>query len=888
MNRDDELEFHLEMQTRRYMAAGLDREAARVRALARLGDLDDIRRECASVAHQTEVAVRSSAWWQGLGQDLRAAWRAARKAPLFTATVLVTIATGIGASTAIFSVVNAVLLQSVAYQRADQLGIIWNSYGQVGLSEAAVAAAEFADFRERQHTFEQLAAVRNQNTSLGGECAGGGVCEPERAVSYVVSPSLFTLLAVSPALGRAFTEADGAAGARPVTILSDALWRRRFGADPAIIGRTIVIGATRTEVAGVMPPGVRFPDAPVGFLKMPADLWVPYDWTRNRTDGRGNQNLAVVVRLRADVTMARAQADLDGIADGFRREFPNRYAQPGTNWRIKIVPLREQMVGDTRLSFVLLGSAVAVVLLIACANVANLMLARGSARRRELALRSALGASRRRIVRQLLVETMLYAATGGLAGVLLAVVGVRGLVGLDPGTIPFLDRTGIDLTVLGVAAAVTLLTGLLIGIGPALRDSMADPQATLAEAGRGAGTLPLRRRLRGALVVAEIALAVLVLVAAGLLVRSYAALTATPIGFDPSQTAVAQVSLPRARYDVRARVTAFYDDLTGRLAALPGVTTASGISNLPMSGEGWSGTLIIRGRPRGAGEPDAHAEYAAALPGYFHTMRIPMREGRDFGPGDIEGSGLVAVVDETLAARYWPGESAIGKHLAPFGPPKDDTGWSTVIGVVGHVRNDGPRKESEPQVYLAARQSPQWSMSYVVRTGGAATAAPVLASLRSAVRDVDRDLAIARLLPTPEIVARVLAPDRFNLTLITIFGGVALLLAVVGLYGVMAFVVSQRTREVGIRLALGGQPRQVVRHLLGEGLRLATAGIALGLAAALVISRALSGLLFGITAADPLTYVAIGVLLLAVALAASYLPARRALRIDPVKVLAEP
>ena len=714
MKRDDELEFHLEMQTRRYMAAGLDREAARARALSRLGDLDDIRRQCASVAQQTESEMRRTAWWQGLGQDLRGALRAARKAPLFTATALATIAIGIGASTAIFSVVNAVLIKSVAYERADRLAVIWNSYGQVGLSEAAVAAAEFADIRERQRTFEQVAALRNQNTTLGGECAGGGVCEPERAVAYVVSPSLFTLLAVTPALGRPFTEADGATGAPPVALVSDALWRRRFGADPAIVGRTIVVGAIRTEIAGVMPPGVRFPDAAVGFLKAPADLWVPYDWTRNRTDGRGNQNLGVVVRLRPDATLARAQADLDRIAEGFRREFPNRYAQPGTNWRIKIVSLREQMVGDTRLSFVVLGSAVAVVLLIACANVANLMLARGSARRRELALRSALGASRRRIIRQLLVEAMLYAAAGGIAGVLLAVAGVRGLIGLDPGTIPFLDRTGIDLTVLGVAASATLLTGLLIGIGPALRDSIADPQATLAEAGRGAGTLPLRRRLRSALVTAEIALAVLVLVAAGLLVRSYAALTATPIGFDPAGTAVAQVSLPRARYDVGARVTAFYDDLTGRLAALPGVTTASAISTLPMSGDGWSGTLIIRGRTAGAGEPEAHAEYAAALPGYFRTMRIPMREGRDFVNGDVEGSGLVAIVDETLAARYWPGESAIGKHLAPFGPPKDDRGWSTVIGVVGHVRNGGPRKESEPQVYLAARQSPQWSMSYVV------------------------------------------------------------------------------------------------------------------------------------------------------------------------------
>jgi len=880
----DELEFHLEMQTRRFEAAGLGRAEARARALERLGNIDDVRRACRALTERMEDDVRRREWWHGLGQDLAYAMRAARKTPLFTVTALATIAIGIGASTAIFSVVNAVILQSVAYDRPGDLGVIWNSYGQAGLGEAAVAAAEFADLRERAHAFEDAAALRSQFTSVSGECGEAAGCEPERAVGYAVSPALFDLLRVRPAMGRPFVAADGAAGAPAVVLLSDAIWRRRFGADPSVVGRSIVVGATRTEIVGVLPPAVRFPDAPVGFLKNPADLWLPYDWTRNRTDGRGNQNLGVLVRLRPGLTMAQAQNDLDVIAQGFRTEFPARYAGPGINWRIKIVPLREQMVGDTRASFVLLAAAVTFVLLIACANVANLMLARGVGRRRELALRSALGASRPRLIRQLFVEAALFAAAGGLLGLALAAAGVRGLIALDPGTIPFLGRATIDLTVLIAAAVVTVATGVLIGLAPALRYSVADPHLTLADGGRAIGGSPLRRRLRSALVVGEIALAVVVLVAAGLLVRSYAALSRIPLGFEADGTAIAQIALPRARYDRAARVFAFYDDAIARLAALPGVVSVSGISPLPMSGEGWSGTLVVRGRVPVPGEPEPHAEYATALPDYFRTMRIPLLEGRDFTAADRQGAAGVVIVDRTLAERYWPGESAIGKHLRPFGPPKDDTGWSTVIGVAGHVRNGGPRKDGEPQVYIAARQWGDLGLVYVARAAG--DPAPLPAAMRVAIREVDRDLPVARLALTPDVIARVVAPERFSTLLLAIFGGVALVLATVGLYGVMAFLVSQRTREIGIRLALGGRPGQVLAHLLGEGLRLAAIGIAAGLGVALALARAVRTLLFGITATDPLTYAAIAVLLLAVALVASYLPARRVLRVDPVQALA--
>ena len=827
--------------------------------------------------------MERAVWWQGLWQDVKDAARTARKAPLFTATALVTIGIGIGASTAIFSVVNAVLLKSVAYERPRDLAVLWNSYAATGLSEAAVSAAEFTEIVERQRAFEGVAALRPQASSVAGGCGTAAGCEPERVWAYLVSPSLFDLLKIAPALGRPVAAADGAADAPPVVVLSDAVWRRRFGADPSIVGQTIVVGGTARAVITVLPPGVRFPDAAIGFLKQPADVWIPYDWTRNRADGRGNQNLGVIARVRPGESLARAQADLDAIAQGFRREYPNRYAGPGIDWRIKAVSLPDQMLGDVRPSLVVLSVAVGFVLLIACANVAKLLFARGTTRRRELGVRAALGASRGRLVRQRLVEALLLSTAGGTLGALLAGAGVRALSSLDPGNIPFLDRTSIDIDVLLVSALLSLLTAVLIGLAPAIRQSIVDPQISLADGGRASGAAPVRRRLRAALVVAEVTLAAIVLVGAGLLVRSFSAMSRVPLGFNPQNTAVAQVALPRARFDTSARVFAFERELVARIAALPGVARASAVHPLPMGAEGWSGTLIIRNRSSAPGEPDPHAEYAVAMPAYFATLGIPIVGGRDFGPEDIAGAPAVAVVDENLARRYWPGESAIGKHLGVGGRPKDDSGWTTVIGVVGHVRNGGPRKEGEPQVYLAALQKPEFSLYYVARASG--SVAPLPAAMRAAVRELDRDLPVATLAETPQLVARVVARDRFNALLFTIFGGVALALAMIGLYGVMAFLVAERRREIGIRLALGGRPARVRGRLIAEGVGLAVAGVVLGLAIALALSRTLAGLLFAVEPTDPWTYASIAALLVLVAVVASALPARRALRINPIDVL---
>ncbi|MFI5178261.1 MAG: ABC transporter permease, partial [Vicinamibacterales bacterium] len=626
---DAELAFHLEMLARRYERAGMDPAAARQRARERLGDLDSARDACRAITSDMEIHMERTAWWQGLGQDISYAWRVLRRTPVFTATALVTLAVGLGATTAIFSVVNAVLLKSVPYPAGDRLAVIWNSYGQTGLSKAAVAAPEFADILSQQHAFDGVAAIRPSPSSLTGGCGSDAGCEPERVSGYTVSPNLFDLLGVAPARGRGFNASDGVTGAPRVILISDALWRRRFGADPAVVGQTITVAAVPRTVIGIMPPGVRFPDAPMGFLKTPSDVWIPFGWEQNGADERGNQNLAVVARLRPGTPLATGQADLDAIADTFRARFPSRYAGPARHWRIALVSARDEIAGESRTALLVLLGAVGVVLIIACANVANLMLARGAARRRELAVRSALGAGRGRLTRQLLVEAAMLVAIGGVLGVGLAIAGVRGLVQIDPGNIPLLDTAGVDVTVLGFSLAVMVATAIFIGLAPALRQSRVDPQAALADGGRGAGTAAVRQRLRRLLVVVEVALASLVLVASGLLVRSFLALTRVPLGFDADHVVVAQLTLPRATYDTAAKVVTFSQTLKDQLLAGPGVTSASAVYPLPASGEGWSGSLFIEGQPVPDGQPEPHAAYAIALPDYFRTLRIPVVDGRD-------------------------------------------------------------------------------------------------------------------------------------------------------------------------------------------------------------------------------------------------------------------
>jgi predicted permease len=881
---DVEAEFaaHVDLLVRRYVDAGMDPAEARRRALARLGDLDAARRQCRRIVDHMEQDMERSAWWTGLTNDLVYALRRLGRTPLFTATALATMALGIGANVAIFSVVRAVLLKSVPYQDADRLVLVWNAYGPGPLAHASVSGPEFSDLREESHAFESLAAFADQPSTLAGACAAGD-CEPERITAYVVSPNITDVIGAAPALGRTFSPADGVMGAPKVIILSDALWRRRFGADPAIVGRTITVNAIPRSVIGVAPPAARFPDAAIAYMHNPADLWIPKNWEQEPPADRGNQVLAVLARTRRGVSLPQAQSDLDVIADHFRRAWPDRYARAGSHWHMEVTSLRDEIVGDVKLPLLILQGAVGLVLLIACANVANLLLARGTARRRELAVQSALGASRARLARPLLIEASIVAVAGAVLGVGVAYAGIRALVSLDPGNIPNLANAGVDGGALTFCAALAFATALIVSWLPALRSSKSDPQSALSDGSRGTDSAPARRRLRSALVMGEVMMAAIVLVGAGLVVRSFAELSRVRTGFDPTESAAAQLSLPQARYDTTSKIAAFHTEMVGRLTALPGVAVASAAYPLPMSGRGWSGTLGVEDRPEVDGQPQPHAAYAIAMPNYFATLHIPLLEGRDFTAADDARAPGVAIVDEALARFYWPGRSAIGRHIAQGGWPSDKR-WLTIVGVVGHVRAGGPKTDSEPQVYMAALQRGETTLYYIARIAHG-DPAELTAAMRGAVRTIDPTLAVTALTTVSALTGRVVARDRFNMLLLSTFGAVALTLAAVGLYGVMAFLVADRTREIGIRLALGGAPRRLLGAVIGEGVMLTGVGVGAGLACAALLSHALTGLLFGVQPVDPLTYGGSAVLLLLVAVAASFVPARRAMRVDPVTAL---
>ncbi len=810
-------------------------------------------------------------------QDATYAWRQLRRNPAFTAIALVTLALGIGANTAIFSVVESVLLRPLPYRNAGQVVTVWSASGVGTPGGWAMAAPEFADIQDQARVFNGASAIFRQSAAITGGCPGA--CEPDRVMGYWVSPNTFDVLGVAPARGRGFGKADGQEGSPLVTILSHGLWMRRYGGDSAIVGRDILVNGTQRQVIGVMPPGVRFPDAPVGFLKEPGDIWVPYAWERARSGSRGNQNLAMIARVRPGVSPAAVQADLDVIAARFRQQFPDRYAIAALAWHLTALSLRDQMVGDVRLGLLVLAATVGLVLLIACVNVANLLLARGAVRRKELAVRAALGAGRGRIVRQLLTESMVLALAGGVLGIGLAWLGVRGLVALDPGRLPFLADARLNGTVLGYSFGLALVTGFLFGLAPALQQWRSDPHDALQEGGRGSRA-DARGRLRQVLVVAEIAMALVVLTGAGLLIRSFAALERVPTGFDSHDVTTLQLSVSGPRYDSAYKRTAFTKALAAGFEAIPGVERASAVYPLPMAEEGWSGSFYVEGQTIQPGTAEPHAEYAVSMPGYFGVLGIPLRAGRDFTLADDAGAPPVVVVDETLARRYWPGQETIGKRLNPNRGPGQ---FATIIGVVAHVHNAGPQFEGEPQVYVPYLQDPQGPLFPVARARPGVQVSA--AAFRNAVRQLNPELPIARLKSMDEVVAHAFARQRFNMVLLTVFGSIALVLASIGLYGVLSFVVAQRSHEIGIRLALGGRPMDVVRMVVGQGLLLAVVGLSIGLLATAATARVLSTLLFGVGTTDAFTYVTVSALLLVVALVAAYVPARRATRVDPLTAM---
>ena len=807
-----------------------------------------------------------------LGQDLRYGVRIYARRPGFAMAALLTIAVGVAANTTIFSAVHAVLLRPLPYEAPDRL--VWMEERTPNMSSMSVAYPNFLDYKEQGRSFRHLSAFRWRGLDLTGQD------EPERLDGYQVSAGFFETLGVPPAHGRTIREDDDQAGAEPVVMLGHALWRRSFAADPGVIGRTVVLDGRAHVVVGVMPQGFRFPE--------PAQLWIPLGPSApSLADRDEHAGLALLGRLAPGVTLERAKAELDAISGRLARAYPR--SNEGVS--VSVIALTDRLVGETRPLLLTLLGAVGFVLLIACANVSHLFLVRTLGRRKEIAMRAALGAGRGRVLRQLLTESLLLTAAGGALGGLLAVWLVDGLRVALPafGSFPRLEEMSIDGQVLAFTALVTIVVGALCGLPPALQASRLELTDALKQGrGRGWSASGLRRLL----VVTETALAVVVVAGGGLLVKSFAQLVRVDPGFEPANVLTMEVSLPAVRYARGERQVAFYDQLLDRLRSESAVRSVAFGGPLPFSGAASQSRALPEGVPF-AKENTVETDFVTVSPGYFGAMGIPLRRGRDFGDGDTATAPPVIVVSEATARRFWPDGDAIGKRmcfeleLPADGPPVPT--WREVVGVVGHVKHYGLDQDSRQQIYVSHRQMPLYnrgrlpSLSLVLRADGGAEAGTAL--VRDAVLALDKDLPVHSVGTLEGALAWSMSRNRLAVWLMASFSGAALLLAAIGIFGLVSYTVSQRTVEIGVRIALGAGRREVWRQFAGEGMKLVLAGGVIGLLAALGLTRGLQSLLFDVSPADPLTFGATTLVLATVAFLACWLPARRAASIDPATAL---
>jgi predicted permease len=809
---------------------------------------------------------------QTLWQDVRYAARMLLKNPGFTAVAVVALALGVGANTAIFSVVNAILLRPLAYKDPEQLVLINHNYQKTNL-KASVSVPGYLHYRDNAKSFSEVAALTGWSVNLTGEG------EPERLQGMAVTPNLFNALGAEAAQGRTFTADEAQPGANKVAVLSHALWERRFGSYPAIVGKTVTFNGEAYQIVGVMPPWFQLGRE---FSGQAAELWSPLAFTPEQQNPNNltNEFLQVIARLRPDVSEQQAQAELDTIAGNLRQQY-----MPGadaSNWGLLLTPVREFVVGEIRPALLVLLGAVAFVLLIACANVANLMLARAAGRQKEVAIRTALGASRARVVRQLLTESVLLALVGGGLGLLIAMWGVDLLVRMNENKIPRAHEIGLDPNVLLFTLGVSLVTGIVFGLAPAFQTSKVDLHDTLKEGGRS-GRSGMKRGLRDVLVVVEVVAAVVLLVGAGLLIRSFFRLQQVSPGFQPAGVLSMQLALPNSKYGELPKRAQFAREMLERVRAAPGVKSAGTTTILPMSGNNSSGSFQIEGRQVARGESSPHGDRWMVSTDYFETMQIPLVRGRYFNEHDRAEGAQVAIIDETMARKYWPTEDPVGKRITFEGGAQNPR-WREVVGIVGHVKHQGLEGESRVQYYVPYDQRPTSAMLYLAARAEGDPAA-VAGAVREAIRSVDRDMPVYRVATMERLVADSLAQRRFAMFLFGAFAVLALALAVVGLYGVMSYMVTQRTHEIGLRVALGARGRDILRMVVGRGMLLVIVGVVIGLGAAFALTQLMASLLYGVSAADPLTYVFIALLLSGVALLANYLPARRAMKVDPMVAL---
>lgn len=800
-------------------------------------------------------------------QDIRYGIRVLARSPGFTLFAMLVLALGIAANTAIFSIADAILIRALPYHDANRLVMVWEDASTYGFPHDTPAPGNFADWRARNHVFEDMAATSSDESyNLTGEG------NPEELLGRNVTANLFSVLGVAPAMGRDFRSQDDVPGAARVVILSYGLWVRRFGGEEQAVGKEIWLDGEKFTIVGVMSQGFQFPDRK-------SELWTPIRFTKEQLANHSSHLLQVVARLKPGVSLATANANLATIAKQLEKEHPQDNQKVGA----LAVPLREELAGTMRAAVLVLLGAVCFVLLIACANVANLLLARASGRRRELAMRLTLGASRGRLARQMLTESLLLAAVAGAIGVLLATSGTPLLARLVPVGFAPLNGTGIDGRVLAFAVTVSVVTGILFGIVPALRVSQIDLVTSLKQGGGQSGVGGGGGRLRDALVVSEIALAIVLLAGAALMIRSFDALYRSDAGFRPDHVLVMRTPLPLPRYAESSRRSSFYENVLTRVEALPGVVSAGYTTWIPLTNTGGASMLRLEGHPLPPPGHEVLPNIRFVSSDYLRSIGVRLIEGRTFDGQDGTDTQPVAVINQTMARSYWPGENPIGQR---FHKGNDPHPWVTVVGIVGDVHQVALDEPARPEMYMLYQQqrafeegvfNPQY---LAVRTAG--DPKTLAETIRQQIWAVDKEQPVANVMALQDLVDEKLAPRKTQTSLLGSFGFLALLLATLGIYAVLSFAVTQRTQEIGMRAALGAEPADILRMILGQGMRLFLIGAVLGLTAAFALSQTLAYLLYGVSASDPASFIGVTILLAAVTALACYIPARRAMRVDPM------
>lgn len=859
---DQELRQHVEEKTDYYVAQGISEYEARRMALLDMDGVEQTKEQCRD--------TRGVNWIQDLAQDLRYGVRILHKSPGFTAIAVLTLAIGIGANTTIFSIVDAVLLRALPYSDPDQLVLVFNVPQKQPDALSSISYRDFADVREHNHVFSEMAGNAFHDLTVTG--AG----EPFIANTAGVTPEIFSVLNVTPLAGRALAPEDGREGAAPVAVLSESLWRNRFGSNPHVIGQSITLDKRSFTIVGILPASFRYPDGAAH-----QDVWIPViqdPLFGPLTQRPGTRVLGGIARLKPGVSLAQAQAEMNTIA----ARLAAQYAGQDSGFTFKVQPYRQAVVGNVKSPLLILLGAVGLVLLISCANIANLLLSRATSRVREVSVRLALGASRARIIRQMLTESAVLGLIGGAAGVLMAAWAIRILGPFLPPQVSRIGSIHVGGSVLAFALLLSFVAALVFGLAPAIFATPMRLQTNIAEGGERTGARG-GQYLRSCIAITEISLAMVLLVAGGLLIRSFAVVTSVNPGFDSNRVIEAEVSLPRFQYSTPQQWTDFSNELLARLHEQPGFEESAIGAPLPMDRQGAAALRfsIVGNAPQPEGKLPA-ADYETVSPGYFRVLRIPLLRGRLFNEEDSPSHPKVAIVSETLARRYFHDQNPIGRQMQ-FGFPPNGNVTREIVGVVGDVRDVSLSRQPGPIMYVPFAQEPLWGGEVVVRSSMSDSA--VAAGVRHAVHAIDKDLPVTDVDSLSNALDLSIAQERFRTFLLGSFSVIALLLAAVGIFGVISYFVSQRTREVGIRMALGAKRRDIMQLILGQAMKLALLGVVIGCAVALLLTRLMAGLLYGVSARDPLTFAAVAVILLAVAVAACCIPAVRAIHVDPMVAL---